>query len=107
MRLVDRIRDVAKVSPSRKSVSINLIGSDIWPLPWYLRDFENVEYYPNSQVRMRKSYMFIASIDDGHLENLLSRDYIVENFGLRRQVILSLYVYKELWDQMPFNKGKK
>ena len=107
MRLVDRVREVARISPSRKAISINLIGTDIWPLPWYLRDFESVEYYANSKSRMRKAYLFIASVDDGHLENLLSQQYIVENYGLRRQVILSLYVYKDLWDQMPFNKGKK
>jgi len=107
MRLVNRIREVAKVSPSRKAVSINLIGEDIWPLPWYLRDFESVEYYASSKARMRKSFLFIGSIQDSHLGSLLDRQYVVENFGLRRQVILSLYVYQELWDQMPFNKGKK
>jgi hypothetical protein len=107
MRLVDRIREVAKVSPSRKAVSIKVVTADCWPLPWYLRDFENVSYYANStNARPDLAYMVIGSADDAHLENVLSRDWIVENYGLRRQVILSIYVYRKLWDEMPFNKGK-
>jgi len=107
MRLVNRIHELARASPSRKSVSINIIGADIWPLPWYLRDFDGVNYYASSSdARLRKAYIFIASIDDAHLENLLSQQYIVENYGLRRQVILSLYVHKDLWAELPFNKVK-
>jgi hypothetical protein len=56
---------------------------------------------------MRKAYLFIGSIEDGHLGNLLDREYIVENYGLRRQVILCLYVYRDLWNEMPFNKVTK
>jgi len=108
-RLVDRIREVAGVSPSRKAVSIMVVTADCWPLPWYLRDFENVWYYRNSQeIGRQRAYLMIGSADDGHLENILSEEWAApQNFGLRRQVILSLYVEKKLWAEMPFNKGTK
>src|SRR5882724_5480263 len=100
MRLVDRIREVAKVSPSRKSVSIKVVSADMWPLPWYLRDFENVSYYASSQnARPEQAYMVVGSADDGHLESVLGQQYVVENYGLRRQVILSVYIEKKLWEE--------
>jgi predicted membrane-bound mannosyltransferase len=107
MRLVDRIREVAKVSASRKAVSIKVVSADVWPLPWYLRDFENVSYYTSSiNARPELAYIIIGSADDAHLDNLLSGGWIVENYGLRRQVILSVYIEKKLWAEMPFNKVK-
>jgi uncharacterized protein (TIGR03663 family) len=98
MRLVNRIRDVAQVSPSRKAVSIKVVTADCWPLPWYLRDFENVWYYAGSQnARPETAYIVIGSADDAHLENVLSEGWVGESFGLRRQVILSVYIEKKLW----------
>jgi hypothetical protein len=39
----------------------------------------------------------IGSADDAHLENVLSEGWVGESFGLRRQVILSVYIEKKLW----------
>jgi uncharacterized protein (TIGR03663 family) len=109
MRVVDRLHEVAKVSPSRKSVSIRVVTADCWPLPWYLRDFENVLYFDSSvNAHPERAYIVIGSADDAHLESILSEGWAApQNFGLRRQVILSLYVEKKLWAEMPFNKGKR
>jgi len=100
MRLVDRLRDVAKVSPSRKSVSIRVVSGDVWPLPWYLRDFNNVLYYDSSiNAHPERAYIVIGAAEDAHLESILSEGWAPpQNFGLRRQVILSVYVEKKLWD---------
>lgn len=98
MRLVNRLRDLAKVSPSRKSVSIKVVTADCWPLPWYLRDFENVGYYNGSlNAKPEQAYIVIGSADDEHLQNVLSEGWVGESFGLRRQIILSVYVEKKLW----------
>jgi len=99
LRLVERIREVAKVSPVRKAVSIKVTTADCWPLPWYLRDFENVAYYASSQnARPETAYIVVGSADDGHLESILSEGWMpAQNFGLRRQVILSVYIEKKLW----------
>src|SRR5438874_1877232 len=101
MRLVDRIREVAKVSPSRKAVSVMVVSADCWPLPWYLRDFQNVWYYRNSQeIGQQRAFLMVGSADDAHLENILSEAWAPpQNFGLRRQVILSVYIEKKLWEE--------
>ena len=86
-----------------------VVTADCWPLPWYLRDFQNVWYYRNSQeIGQQRAYLIVGSADDAHLENILSEAWAPpQNFGLRRQVILSLYVEKKLWAEMPFNKGNR
>ena len=105
MEMVQRIREVARFSPSRKSVSIKIVTGDCWPLPWYLRDFDSVVYYGSSAGVKSDAFIFIGSATDEHLEAKLGDDWVPQNYGLRRQVILKLYVYRKLWDEMM--KGKK
>jgi len=44
--IVQRIRDVARVHQDGKKMDIQVYcpSDDYWPLPWYLRDFEKVQF---------------------------------------------------------------
>ncbi|MFA6242714.1 MAG: flippase activity-associated protein Agl23, partial [Candidatus Hydrogenedentales bacterium] len=49
IRLTDRVEDIAKVSPEGRGLLVRVIApdGDYWPLPWYLRKFSKVGYWPN------------------------------------------------------------
>ena len=48
MRLVDRVGHIAAVHPDGDDMLINVYNpdGDCWPLPWYLRRYPRVNYYP-------------------------------------------------------------
>jgi predicted membrane-bound mannosyltransferase len=100
MDLVTRLEDLAKVSPYRRSMLIRVVTSDCWPLPWYLRGFENVEYWNTSSARDSIASVVIgARLMEPELEERLGDKFIVEHYGLRPQVVLSVYVEKKLWEE--------
>lgn len=44
-RLASWLRDLADAQPQRRATPIQVVSDNPWPLPWYLRRFENVGYY--------------------------------------------------------------
>ncbi|HPO11940.1 MAG TPA: TIGR03663 family protein [Candidatus Hydrogenedentes bacterium] len=100
MRLVHRVEDIAKVNPDGKSMYISVIrpDADYWPLPWYLRQYDRVGYWPGIPEPSDAPII----IADPHLEDaltkLLKAHYQVEIHGLRPGVFLLAYIRQDLWD---------
>lgn len=100
MRLLHRVEDIAKVSPDGKNTYISIIrpDADYWPLPWYLRQYDRVGYWPGIPEPSDAPVI----IADPHLEDaltkLLKRQYQVEIHGLRPGVFLLVYIRQDLWD---------
>jgi predicted membrane-bound mannosyltransferase len=105
LRLVNRVEELAKVSPARGKMFIRVVSSDCWPLPWYLRGFERVEYWNTSSGRDPFAEVVIGKAADGDLEARLGGDFVGESFGLRRGVVMTVYVEKKLWEE--FRKGRR
>lgn len=100
MRLIDRIEDLSEIHADGKSMLIEVIqpDHDYWPIPWYLRAYDQVGYYdkvPDSP----DAPVIIA--DPSLLDNLdktLDDEYITEFHGLRPEVIRIVYIQQDLWD---------
>ena len=45
LKIEDRIKGLAEVSPDGPKLPIKVISEEYWPLPWYFRHFENVGYW--------------------------------------------------------------
>jgi hypothetical protein len=101
LNLVKRLDELASVSPKGKAMSIDVVATDYWPLPFYLRHFSNVGY-PTNPKDYRDADVIIGTMEDG--ERLAGENakvkYAVSQFGLRPGVLLSVYVKPDLWQKL-------
>ena len=101
LNLIKRMEEIALVSPGGHNVSIDVVASDYWPLPFYLRRFPNVAY-PAEQKAYRNADVVIGTDADG--EHLSAEDakhkYQASSFGLRPGVVLWVFVREELWERL-------
>ena len=99
-RLVERLDGLAAVHPQGDQIHINVFrfDGDYWPLPWYLRRFPNVGYWPNFPDSPDADVILTAPEIAGALQERLTEEYQVEMNGLRPGVLMPTFIRKELWD---------
>ncbi len=98
LNLVDQVEALAKVDPLGHGMLIKVIapGSDYWPLPWYLRQFNQVGWWgkmppdPDAPVVIVSAKLH-ATLDEKKTHVLAGM------FQLRAGVFFELYVRAELW----------
>jgi uncharacterized protein (TIGR03663 family) len=100
--LVRRMADVAKVSPAHEKVYIQVVTQDCWPIPWYLRAFPNVGYWPAPPDKLDGD-VIIGPIEIA--EKLPQNPnelptYMASSFGLRPGYVLWIYIKRPLWEQL-------
>jgi uncharacterized protein (TIGR03663 family) len=103
VRMATRIRQLAAVHPdgTRMQVSVIAPPHEQWPLPWYLRAMPQVGYWtaPGDALALQAPVV-VASMDHtAALDALLGDRYVSEFYGLRPEVLLSLYVERGLWER--------
>lgn len=99
MSLVKRIDDLAAVSPQHQHMRIRVITSDCWPLPWYLRAFDQVEYWDRASRFEGGAAVIVGSRENEEaMEDRFGNQYQLMHFGLRPHVVLSIYVERSLWE---------
>ncbi len=117
LRLAKRAHQIAAIHPDRYNMRINIIAAedDYWPLPWYLRRFNQrrIGYWgelpkPDRDVN---APMVIAGVSHGIAEGVEARlsdkdqeaklhdKYLMEHFGLRPNVLLRVYIRRDLWQK--------
>jgi uncharacterized protein (TIGR03663 family) len=102
VRMAARIRDLAALHRAREQMAVTVIAppDEQWPLPWYLRTMTRVGYWTDVKDAPDLNAPVIVS-SASHAEMLdatLGDRYVSEFFGLRPEVLLTLYVERELWD---------
>jgi predicted membrane-bound mannosyltransferase len=89
---------VAAVSPKGKQILVQVVTPDCWPLPFYLRSYPNVGYWPSPPDNLGDADIVIGTDDIG--ERLAGANasprYAAKAFGLRPGVILYVYVKDSL-----------
>lgn len=100
MGSVERIEEIAKIHPEKRRMVIKVFypESDYWPLPWYLRKFEQVGYWPNVPDEPDASVILCAARIMPELKDKLRDTYQVEYFGMRPNELLVLFIRSDLWD---------
>lgn len=103
-RLVRRIEDIAAAAPDGRATLIRVVApaGETWPLPWSLRRFTRVGYWTDAAAagEVRGTPLVIAAAGAAEaLAPQLGDDYLVEHFGLRPDVLLTLAVRRDLWDE--------
>jgi hypothetical protein len=103
VRMAARIRELAALHADGARMQVSVIASphEQWPLPWYLRTMPNVGYWPAPDDALAlKAPVVVASMDQTDALDLLLDDrYVSDFFGLRPEVLLTLYVERGLWER--------
>jgi uncharacterized protein (TIGR03663 family) len=107
-RLTERVAHIAAVHPNGKDVHINVfrLDRDYWPLPWYLRDYPNVGYWPNLAENCDADIILTSPEVAPALQPRLTNEYQVEMNGLRPGVLMPTFIRRELWDAFMAGRAK-
>ncbi len=109
MRMVQRIHDITALAPEKSELPIASVAppEETWPLPWYLRGHGNVGYWPDPVSFDPSSFtnnaapaLAVVQPDwEEAVADKLTGDYQREYYGLRPDVLTSLYIRRDLWDK--------
>ena len=103
VRMAARIRDLAALHGEGERMLVTVIAppDQQWPLPWYLRTMARVGYWTDARGGPDLTVPVIVSSVD-HVDMLdaaLGDRYVSEFYGVRPDVLLTLYVERRLWDR--------
>jgi uncharacterized protein (TIGR03663 family) len=96
--LVERVQSLAEVSPQKNHLLIKVLSPDgaYWPLPWYLRQFDQVGWWSEVPPDPSAPVMIVSTKLPTHFDDNKSR-VMVGIFELRPQTFFELYVDADLW----------
>jgi hypothetical protein len=79
---------------------IAVVGSGYWPLPWYLKEFERVGYWPTVNDEMKTSPLVISMQSESEAcTDVLKATHIPLPRGLRENVSIMLFLRYDLWQR--------
>ena len=100
-----------KLSDYRGGPSIEpiaVIGRGYWPLPWYLRDFDAVGYWPDPDQEIRSFPLVIAMpAEAAACSSLLGESHTKLPRTLRSNVSITLFLKNEIWNAWTEQAVKK
>ena len=112
LRLVDRVKDVAATHADGTRMPVMVVAGpyEQWPLPWYLRRFGKVGYWPRAEnvASLAGAPIIVASQENTPALTTMTGDsYVSEFYGLRPGVLLTLYIERGAWQRLLASKGSK
>jgi len=104
LRLVRRVTDVSALHPDGAGMLVKVIAGpyEQWPLPWYLRRMTQVGYWSHAAEAGPPdgAPVIVASQENASaLDAALGDRYVSEFYGLRPDVILTVYIERGLWER--------
>jgi len=100
-RLADQLRQLAEASAQQGTTPLKIIWTDAyyWPLPWYLRDFSQVQWWTEVPADPLAPIVISATQHDESLTPQLEATHIMTGyFQLRPRVLMQLWVRLDLWE---------
>ncbi len=92
--------------PELDSQPVAVVGGSYWPLPWYLRTFDQVGYWeslpPDADTRP-----LLLLVSQGVAANTagLERSHVFFPRGLRHEVLVTVAIRKDIWDTIEARRG--
>lgn len=91
---------LGQAAPSISLEPVAVIGKDYWPLPWYLRSFGKIGYWPVAPDSLSaRALVFVMSEEIEDVSAQLKDSHIALPRGLRAGVVYYLFVRNDLWKQ--------
>lgn len=92
--------DLSKELPPGALEPVGVIGTEYWPLPWYLRDFDAIGYWPDTNPAIRRCPLIIAMPEFAdEMTKQLEESHMPLKRTLRAEVPVMLYLRKDHWHQ--------
>lgn len=118
LRFAGDMEEFAQVSPEGHKMEIRIFspGADYWPLPWYLRRFSNIGYWPSlkaigspeQQAQVLKAPVIITTVElQEELSKRLEKTHHPDIRGLRPDVFVGVYTRNDLWDAFIEMRSKR
>ena len=108
LKIKVRIDALAEVHPLHDKMVVKIIWPDnyYWPLPWYLRRFDNIGYYNSVPADANADVVLTTQDFDEALTKKLDPTHIMTGFSaMRPGVFVESFVRMDLWE--PYIKAKK
>lgn len=101
IRLADRVRAVSDLHPDGRNMTVKVVSPTFWPLPWYLRDFNQIGYWSDDpgDIGLDTPVVITYVESDPGLADALAQTHMMTFFGLRPGVLMELHIRDDLWDQ--------
>lgn len=90
--------ELAASQPERSLSPIAVVGREYWPLPWYLRSFDTVGYWPEPIADFSTfALVFAMPAQVQACDDLLGATHATLPRGLRANVPIVLYLRNDIW----------
>jgi predicted membrane-bound mannosyltransferase len=111
LKLVRRVEDIAALAPEGRNMLVKVIAGphETWPLPWSLRRFGRVGYWPDAAAAgdVGRPPVVISSAEEtAKLDTVLEADYQSAFYGLRPGTLLTLSIRNDLWESFLKDRGR-
>jgi len=99
LRLVQTVEALAQVSPQGYDTIVEVMAPEsYWPLPWYLRRFNNAGYWDRIPNQPPAPIMIVAADLRAAFDEHPEKTHLMAGyFELRPKVFFELYVSVDLW----------
>jgi uncharacterized protein (TIGR03663 family) len=106
LKLVGAVEKIAAVAPEKRDLLIKVIAppDETWPLPWYLRGYGKVGYWTSPEPALafagagEAAVVITSAAFAEEVGTALGDGYQQSFYGLRPEVVLSLFVRSDLWE---------
>ena len=99
--LSEKIIKISETAGNHYSMPIHFLTPDYWPLPWYLKKFENVGYWENKtpSFSLTQVPVIVTTPDKDKLIASLKDTHISEYRGRMPGYDLLVFYRKDLWNK--------
>ncbi len=91
---------LAKTTPDGSIKPLGIVGTAYWPLPWYLRNFDQIGYWPAPSEDVTGLPVVFATDDAAiSMSTLLAGSHTALPRGLRDGAPLVMFVRNDIWNR--------
>jgi hypothetical protein len=94
------LEQLRQSAPENSLEPVAVIGTDYWPLPWYLRSFEKIGYWQRPPGHLASMPLVFAMPETAEaVANQIAQTHTPLPRGLRAEVPVTLFVRNDIWNQ--------
>ena len=98
-RMAVWLEDLAVQVPELKSDVVTVVGGAYWPLPWYLREFDQVGYWKTlPEDASNRALILLVTSGDGPDTTALEATHVFFPRGLREEVLVTVALRNDIWE---------
>jgi uncharacterized protein (TIGR03663 family) len=98
--LASRIHQALRLVSKQELRWVQIAAEEYWPLPWYLRDVENVGYWHNHPETLSAPVIVLGMTQSAAAEETLRQTHTVALTGLRPGILLALWIRTDIWNEL-------